>query len=202
MPQVIAVHGFARSGKDTIAGFLKEAGYERLAFADALRDVIYRLNPQIEVGFQTTDRYGNPSEIIEHFRLQQIIDTDGWEMAKSAIPEIRRLMQVMGTEAGRNILGTDIWVDVVMRQIKENPDKKYVITDLRFHNELAALDQYGPDVLFVKVKRPGVGPINDHPSDAGLADTEFDVILENDGSLEELRDKTLVLGDQGQLTLW
>lgn len=179
MTQVIALHGYAQSGKDTVAAFLKEHGYERLAFADALRDVLYALNPLVLRGMNGSQGWD---------RLATIVNEFGWDRAKVQFPEVRTLMQRMGTEAGRQVLGDSIWVDIVLRQIKERPSQRFVITDMRFENELAALTTYGSDVLLAKIVRPGVGAVNAHVSDAGLPDDLFDVLLRNEGDLDDLHE--------------
>jgi hypothetical protein len=175
LPRVIGLHGYARSGKDTVFGFLAEYGYRRLAFADVLRLACYRLNPII--GARITGG---------EFRLQELVDQEGWDDAKSH-PEVRRMLQVMGTEVGRELIRDSVWVDIVLDQIKAEPEERFAITDVRFPNELVALRENFPSGELWKVNRPGVGPVNAHVSDAGLADELFDVIVENDGTLEDLR---------------
>lgn len=172
MVQIVGLHGVARSGKDTVANVLvAKEGYKRLAFADALRDVLYALNPLV----------------LPQARLKTIVDSVGWDEAKTMYPEVRELLQRMGTEAGRDILGKNIWVDVVMRQIREQPDQKFVITDVRFRNEVEALFAYGPDAFLVRIVRPGVNPVNSHVSDAGLPEDLFDAMILNDRGIEELQ---------------
>lgn len=175
---IIGLAGFAQSGKDTAAGFLKERGYQRLAFADILRQAVYELDPVI-----VADTYGGT------FSAKEVIDEIGWEEAKSNHPEVRRLLQVLGTEVGRKLLGPDIWVDKVFAQMTD-PDGKYVITDVRFSNEVHAIDKARGCV--VKIDRPGVGPVNAHISDQGIADDNCCVVVHNIGSLTDLR--TSILG--------
>lgn len=203
-PPVIALHGFAQAGKDSIAEILREYpalvglnpaltlvtyGYQRLAFADPIRDAVYALDPFLVVG-------GEP------VRLHYIVDNMGWDNAKSAIPEVRRLLQVFGTEVGREQFGQDVWARKVIGQVAQ--PGRYVITDLRFQSEYDALAQaLGGDVLFVKVKRPGVGPVNGHASDKGLDDDLFDIIINNDGTLKDLKRQTLArLGIQEHTSPW
>jgi dephospho-CoA kinase len=176
MSKIIALHGFAQVGKDTVAGLLGEYGYIRRAFADKLRDALYILNPII-----LADSYGRI------FRLQEIVDEIGWDEAKVNHPEVRRLMQVLGTEVGRELLGPDVWVDLLTKQLEYG--KKYVITDLRFLNEVTALRRL-PNVTLVRVTRPGVGPVNGHVSDKGL-DIVFDEEILNDGTLDDLHGQVL-----------
>jgi hypothetical protein len=61
---------------------------------------------------------------------------------------------------------------------------------MRFPKEQTALRQLGLDtgqyVQFWKVTRPGVGPVNQHASDAGLPDDLFHKIIPNDGTIEDL----------------
>ena len=173
---ILGVCGFAQSGKDTAAGFLIERGWKRLAFADALRDSVYRLNPIVLTG---------PG--IKNVRVQDIVDGIGWDVAKVQYPEIRQLLQRMGTEVGRGIYGENFWVDRVLAQIE--PGQNYVITDVRFPNEVDAVRSVGGVVY--RIYREGVGAVNGHISDTGVDDLEIDGILLNDGDLADLEQRVL-----------
>jgi hypothetical protein len=188
-PTVIGLHGYAQSGKDTVASMLD--GYKRLAFADRLRECTYALNPIVE--FHDA-----------HIRLQRIVDLHGWDYAKVHCGEVRRLLQVFGTEVGRELIANNIWVDIVLDQIADGlgeDEEQFVITDMRFINEVNGLLQFGDDMMVPvelwKITRPGVGPVNAHVSDAGLDDDLFDLIIENDGSLEDLKSKVLLAITRG-----
>lgn len=173
---IIGLSGYARSGKDEAAKALIEAGFIRLAFADKLREVLYALNPYV------VDDSG-----YEHVNLQTVIDDYGWDGYKETPwgSEIRRLIQRLGTEAGRQTLWDSIWVDATMNQII--PGQNYVITDVRFPNEANAVKQAGGRVW--RIERPGVGPANTHASEVSLDDWDFDVIIANDGTIEEYHRK-------------
>ena len=172
---IVGLHGYAQSGKDALAKVLiEEFGFRRVAFADTLREAVYRLNPIVEHSDETGP-----------VRVQEIVNRAGWEEAKVLYPEVRRLLQVIGTEVGRELIHEDIWVSIAMSKIKNNED--IVITDVRYLNEVQAIqDAYG---ILVKINRPGVGPVNDHVSDAGLPDDMFNFILNNNGSIEEWQQK-------------
>lgn len=168
---IVGLHGFAQSGKDTIGQELVEKyGFERLSFADIIREAIYTLNPVVSY-----------SPTSGTFRVQGLVDAYGWEWCKKQYPEIRRLLQVMGTEVGRDLIYPAIWIDGVRNKMR-NGD--YVITDVRFENEAEMIRSHREGLL-VKIIRDGVGPVNTHSSDSGLPDKMFDLIIDNDGSLEE-----------------
>lgn len=182
---VIGFTGFAQSGKDTAASFLTNEGFKRLAFADALRDSVYNLNPMVT---------WCPGAEVE--RVKDIVDREGWDVAKVEYPEIRSLLQRMGTEVGRDLFGENFWVDRVISQITDNtiiqrnmanhvvfPHVRgdYVITDVRFPNEAAAVREIGGKVF--RIVRPGTGAVNSHVSDTGIANLEVDGEIVNDGDL-------------------
>lgn len=182
---IIGVSAYAQAGKDSLAGFLiEDFGFHRFAFADALRGAVYALNPIAEevrtTGHDTRGSYRDVSTRT----VQDIVDAEGWERAKLDHPEIRRLLQAMGTEAGRKILGENIWVDIVFRQAEEAGVENAIITDCRFPNEAQAVKNKGGFV--VRVTRPGVQPVNAHPSEVALDDWGFDYAVHNDGTLDEL----------------
>jgi hypothetical protein len=163
---LLGLSGYAQVGKDSIGAVLvKNYGFTRYAFADALKEVVYRLNPVV-------DTMGS--------RIQEFVDFDGWEKAKKN-PEIRRLLQVMGTEAGRQVLVDNIWVDTVLNKVGNN---NVVITDCRFPNEAQAVKDRGG--YLVRVERPGVKAVNAHPSETSLDNWDFDAVIANSGTLDDV----------------
>jgi hypothetical protein len=174
--ELVAFSGYARTGKDEAARALVDIGFVRVAFADKLRDFLYALNP-IVMGFGT----------VENRRLQDIIDAHGWDGYKETIyvKEIRPLLQRLGTECGRGILGENTWVNAALNNL--DPDGKYVVTDARFVNEADAIRAAGGKIF--RISRPGIGPANDHPSETSLDDYYFDGHVINDGSLGDFYSK-------------
>lgn len=162
---IIGLSGYARSGKDEVAKILvEEYGYTRAAFADKIREFLYETNPQIG---------GN--------RLQHLIDTYGWEVAKSQ-PEVRHLLQSIGVGA-RKLLGDDIWIYQVLKDL--HPSDKVVISDVRFINEAECIGARGGQLW--RIKRTGVEAVNSHVSEHDMDGYPVDKILKNEGTLEDLR---------------
>lgn len=177
---LIGLSGYARSGKDAAATFLVARGFKRIALADTLRDILYTTDP-----FVPSHDIRNIHTPVYVTRLSALVDEVGWDKAKSN-PEVRRLLQVLGTEAGRNILGEDVWVNHALGSY-DNSD--VVVTDVRFRNEAEFIRSKGG--LVVRIERPGVGPVNDHSSDNGLLGYHFDTTIVNDGRLNDLRESIL-----------
>lgn len=118
----------------------------------------------------------------------------------------RLILQLLGTECGREIIHPNLWVNSLFADyvgipqvgvgITENNDYKYpnwIITDMRFPNELQAVKDRGG--ITIRVNRPGVimngigYNANEHPSETALDYAEFDYIIDNNGTIEELIEK-------------
>lgn len=177
--------GYARSGKDEAAKVLvEEFGFTRVAFADKLREFLYALNPMVWPSPQT--EVEKPLYYLP-LLLQEIIDHYGWDGYKDSPygPEIRRLLQRLGTEAGRETLWDTIWIDAAFAGLPD--DAKVVVSDARFFNEFDAIISRGGYVW--RIDRTGVGPANDHPSETqAVSYDKFSLYLRNDGTLEEYRE--------------
>lgn len=178
---LIGLSGYARSGKDEAAQALVAGGWHQAAFADKLRDFLLALDPVLP-----SPRGGQP------VRLSRIVNHRGWEYAKTYYPETRILLQRAGTEAGRSILGEDVWVNALFHDHSTTP--ALVITDVRFPNEAQAIIDRGGRVL--RIERPGCGPAGAlgglvHESETVLDSWSFDGVIINDGSIANLHDKTL-----------
>lgn len=178
--RIVGLSGYAQSGKDTAAQGLIEIGFTRIAFADILRQVAYALDPYVnlnEIGQSV--RFG-------HFqRLSRVIDNQGWDIAKEKYPDVRRTLQRLGTEAGRDILGTDIWVNTAL----DNAHGDIVVTDVRFPNEVRGIEERGG--IVIRIIRPGIGPKNDHASETSLDNYDFNYWVTNDGTSEQLQERVV-----------
>lgn len=176
---IIAISGYARSGKDTIADILTNIGFQKIAFADKLREALYALNPIISF-----DNISN-----QPIRYNEIVNLIGYERAKTLYPEIRNLLQKLSTQVGRDILDEDIWINLLTSKLTKN--NNWVITDCRFPNEAEAIKNHGGHIW--KVIRPDVNAVNSHISEHALKQFSFDQVIVNDGTIEDLADKVYSL---------
>ena len=167
---IIGLSGYARSGKDTAADHLVSShNFSRYSFAAPMKEAMYILNPIV-----TSDSIGS-------FRYKNLVDIYGLDTAKDSYPEIRRLLQVFGTEVGRSMFGENFWVNLALNSITENNS---VITDVRFKNEADAIKKAGGQMW--RINRFGIGPVTDHSSEIDLDDYNFDHIIDNDYSVVDL----------------
>lgn len=181
--EIIGLSGYARSGKDEAAKVLvEEFGFTRVAFADKLRDVLYALNPYL--GYKDLSGQGYTDK--RHYYVQDAIDEYGWDGYKESAwgPEIRRLLQRLGTEAGRQTLWDSIWVDAALTGHSE--DAKLVVTDCRFPNEAQAIKDRGGEIW--RIKRTGIGPANSHASETSLDDWPWDQMISNNGTIDQFHE--------------
>jgi hypothetical protein len=157
----------------------------------------------------------------------------GWEMT------YREFLQKLGTEAMRDGLHKEVWVNALFADYKATPNKtveesfqeqfltgvseiyyrlpNWIITDMRFPNEIAAVELRGGITIRVNrvsdIKVQHSGKEDDftiekfdknnpkhvdlkagqdktlHPSETALDDAKFDYVIENDGTLDELVEK-------------
>ena len=71
------------------------------------------------------------------------------------------------------------------KRLKENPELKVVISDLRFIHEYEYLKKM--DAYFIRVKsNRNTGEFDNHISETELDSKQIDNEIENNGSLEEL----------------
>lgn len=174
----VALVGYAGAGKDSVADVLcQEFGYARVAFADPLREMAAALNPWIATGGlpgRGDDGLVRYTDAISHF---------GYTEAKRRYSEVRTFLQRLGTEAGRKVLGSNVWVDAAVKRARLSA-APVAFTDCRFPNEAAAVREMGG--LVWRVDRPGVGPANDHASERFPAECAPDAVVTNDGTLADL----------------
>jgi hypothetical protein len=170
---IIGLSGYARSGKDTVAELLVlNYGFKRMAFADGIRQALLTLNPILQ----------------DDLRLNDVVDEHGWEVAKSK-DEVRRLLQVMGTEVGRKLIHEDVWVWRLFNSVKEG--ERIVIPDVRFPNEAQMIESQGGEVW--RINRHNHSAVNDHISEHAMDNHMFKRAIYNDGTLDDLADEIFML---------
>lgn len=169
---ILGIIGAKRSGKDTFASRLvANHEFTRVAYADALKGAAYDMNPYLGA---------------DGLRLAELVDSIGWEAAKSN-SEVRRLLQALGV-AMRDNVSESVWTDVVGDALSAaaSTGGRVVVTDVRFPNEVDQVRAVGGAI--VRIIRPRVDrdAADLHVSERALDNTRSDFTVYNDSSLDYL----------------
>ena len=177
-PSIIAICGYKRSGKDTIAEYLtKNYNYNHYKITDKLRKVVQLL-------FNLNDN---------DYEKNKEINDDRWDTTP------RKIMQFIGTEVfqykiqellpniSRNFWIKSLLSDELLDNIKNN-NHKIVISDLRFLHEYENLKQLNIPLVVIKVTNNKIKNIDNHISETEHLKIPIDYEIENNGNLQELYD--------------
>lgn len=197
---IIGVCGFIGSGKDTIADYLVNFhGFRRESFANSLKDAVAQV-----FGWDRTMLEGRTTQARE---WREQVDT--WWAQRLNIPDLtpRWVLQYWGTEVCRRGFHDDIWIASLENKLRASADH-VVISDCRFPNEIAAIKAAGGRVVRVirgsdpdwyqdaanvnagqtnmswLISKTRMEQLNIHASETAWIGTEFDWVLDNNGSLD------------------
>ena len=189
-PSLIGIAGYPESGKDTAASFLYHRGWKVIECSDALKRALLALNPIVCMSLHRLP--GLESQVTQqpmffHEFFHEHCQRD-WGKAKKN-PEVRRLLQHLGTEAGRDIHGEDCWIKKIMEQVDFYIEDKHVITGVRFQNEMDAITKRGG--LMIWIDRESSKPLA-HQADNTAWVREHCLVVDNNGTVEDLETKILV----------
>jgi hypothetical protein len=142
---IIGIVGFAGSGKGTVGDILvNDHDFTKLSFADAVKDA-------------TSAIFGWPRELLEgdtgNSRKFRETKDEFWSTRFGYDFTPRIALQLMGTEAGRNVFHEDLWIHTMEKRIKHKQEwefeDNFVIPDVRFPNEMTAIREMGGVIVRV-----------------------------------------------------
>jgi hypothetical protein len=179
MTVFVGVTGAAGVGKDTAANLLvKHYGFVRASLADEIRSALTTLDPYLPDGQ----------------RISAKVADCGWDSAKRSDPEIRRLLQVLGTEVVR-FHREDFWIEVLKSRIdKDKSNPQYVVVpDIRFDNEARWILGTHPQSVVVEIigSREDQVARNGHLSESGISPKLVSFRVKNHGTMDDLHMKLL-----------
>jgi len=164
MKKVIGIIGVAGSGKTIVARHLVERyGFERTRFADPLKQML-----RIGLGLTTEQIDGD-------LKMQPLPDCGGCTT--------RHLMQTLGTDWGRRMVHSDLWVNRWRQLVDASPSKLITVDDVRFPNEAAAVQAVGGTLW--RVYRPGL-TVSQHASERQQAQIAEDVLINNATTIADM----------------
>ena len=186
---LIGVTGRKKSGKDTIGKYLIDNhGFVRVAFADSLKKACKHI-------------FGFTEEQLYDDTLKEVVD-EYWQHSP------REILQKVGTELFRielphlcKNISSDIWirsVDRKIRKLRSEGHTRFVITDVRFDNELEYITKLQDYIkkkhgYTWKVSRPSLllnadPSVPIHASEALIDDFICDEHFVNESTIDELYD--------------
>jgi hypothetical protein len=199
---IIGVCGFIGSGKDTIADYLVNFhGYRRESFANSLKDAV-----SVVFGWDRTMLEGRTKQARE---WREQVDT--WWANRLNMPELtpRWILQQWGTEVCRNGFHDDMWIAALENKLRNSLDD-IVISDCRFPNEIKSIKNAGGIVIRVRrgdepewyqdaidmnagdhhinwlLAKTRMDKLKIHASETAWVGTNFDHVLTNDTSIDDL----------------
>ena len=209
MKNLIGISGRIGSGKDTVGTiiqYLQEEDewnnfsdfvcdpafgeWEIRKFADKLKDIVCML-------------IGCTREQLEDTTFKNTPMNSNWDDSHG-INTPRELLQILGTNCGRDMIHPNIWVnslfvdykplDDTLRSSMGNvidysacPYPNWIITDLRFPNELDAIKKRNGITIRVNRQTHTIGgKVILHDSETALDDATFDYVINNDGTISDL----------------
>jgi len=200
---IIGISGQAGSGKDTVADMLLEhEGFTKVSLADPIKRFAKEMwgftDEQLWGGSEHRNepdaRYGGltPRKVLQHLGTEggRALDYDVW--IRYAVNTARTLLDNSGSKAYSPKRG--------VHRLMFHTVNAVVIPDVRFINEVQHLRKEGGKLL--RVIRPGAGlegEFAQHESEiqmSKISDNEFDYVILNTGTLEDLRRKVDQFIDQ------
>lgn len=201
--------GLKRSGKDTAAQALVDQGWTRMAFADPLKEMSMKLRGvwvQVPAGVELDavipsvggGLLGRGGGFAQY---HYVVEALGMEQAKELIPDVRTLLQSLGTDCVRGTFGGEAWVDLMKRQVRHGlaDGKSIVLTDVRFDEEFDLVQLLGG--VMIGIWRGDFDSLCDALDDEGehegvdthVSETNVyhlldrcDYVVCNNGSIDEL----------------
>ena len=188
---IIGLCGLIGSGKGTVADILVEShNFQKISFADKLKDAV-----SVLFDWDREMLEGETSES-RAWREQQ---DDFWTQETGRQITPRLVLQEFGTDCMRNGFFDGVWVSFVRKKILDNPDKNFVIPDVRFVNESQIIQgmggkvwcvKRGPDPLwFRQYVDLDIEPTDVHPSEWRWAKTSFEHNIYNEGTIDDLKNQ-------------
>lgn len=201
MNNLLGFVGFASSGKDTVASFLiDDFGYTPIAFADSIKDCLSSIF--------SWDRQLIEGATPESRKWRETVDP--WWAAKLGVPNFtpRWAMTHFGTDVMRAHFDPRIWILNTERRLMSHQNKRIVVKDCRFPNEVATLRANGGKICRVRrgpepawygiakqanegcpVARATMQRFDIHESEWAWIGVEIDHMIENDSTVADLGQK-------------
>lgn len=182
MGRIVGIGGRLAAGKDTVADYLVGKGWVKFGMSDPLHQSMLKLNPIV---YTYIDHYEDGTPLAAEVTYRDATENEGYTSAKDTFGEYRRVLQVFGTEVGRDLFGENVWSDIMKRRAEAAAEGGHdvIVTGIRFPNEVTAIHELGGELWWVD---RGTEAADGHASENSVTEDDFDVVLPNTGTIEDL----------------
>ena len=234
---IISISGKIGSGKDTVGSIIQyltcNADKANIKYSEWDGNTVWNINAHNWKIKKFADKLKDIACIMLGCTRAQLEDQEfkktflpvEWGYLKTPtihqLMTVREFLQKLGTDAMRNGLHENVWVNSLMSDYK--PDSytrmsvtyiasklpNWIITDTRFPNELEAVKAKGGVTIRVVRPNKNYNIVTDghitrrateseeqqlsHPSETALDDAKFDYEIVNAGTIEDLVEKVRVI---------
>jgi hypothetical protein len=101
---------------------------------------------------------------------------------------IGRLMQIVGSDCFRNIIGEDVWVKKMIKNLQTCKNTNVVISDVRFPNEADLIKKTNGVIVYINrdlISSTDKRSVS-HISETAIDSIKYDYIINNNGSIKDL----------------
>ena len=168
MQSLILICGNTGVGKTTAAKIITEKynKYKEFALGNKVKELTFKLLKIFNVPISSID---------------DLYDTEKKK-------QYRYYLQNIATEAIRETLGRDIWCNALYNIIKE--EEYVIVSDVRFMNEIEYFMNNFDKVYIIKIVKNDI-EIMQHSSETEIAKLPYNVLIDNNGTIEQLETKII-----------
>ena len=161
--KIVGFTGAAGAGKDTAASGLIDAGWQKVSFADPIKEALNAM-----MGWNMSDWADREWKESEHYLVGR---------------SPRYMAQTLGTEWGRDTIHPDIWIALGLERCH---GKATVIPDVRFDNEAKAIHDAGGQLIEIVRPDNPFAITGGHASESGVDRQFITHTIVNDGDVGKM----------------
>lgn len=169
-----------------LIGFTGQMGVGKSTAIQLLRSLMHNRNLDIHLV-----KFAQPLYDIQELVYKRIDSV--YDRPENFVKD-RKLLQWLGTDWGRDTISQSLWIDIWEAEVKRvwgcNPMMLVVCDDVRFDNEASIFKSLGGKIIKLESNRnvervDTKAGIANHKSEAGVNPQYIDIIVENNGTLNE-----------------
>lgn len=168
LPNLVSFSGYSWSGKDAAADLMvSRVRFTKTYMQKPLEQALLKANPWI------VDRKESTVE-----RFADLHENLGFDETRT-FDEVRRLLS-MGAEIGRDLLGQNIWNDLVFTEVQNllALGKKVALSGVSYPDELALVRENGGVCVWINRYRA-------RPGGTSVTAEDCDLVVDNVGTLKD-----------------